>query len=178
MDSHDAETTGTGDEPNSSSYLRRKHEVVVGVDESPAAAAALTWAAAHAVGNGRPLRVVHAWTTSTRAAAGTARFHHREAASADARARITRVVLATLGESTPQLRWTLDVQPGHPGPVLVERSQGALVLVVGTQEHIGLRRAVSGSVSHYCLSHAEVPVVAVPAAGAPLAEPAKVPSDW
>ena len=44
MDSHDAETTGTGDEPNSSSYLRRKHEVVVGVDESPAAAAALTWA--------------------------------------------------------------------------------------------------------------------------------------
>jgi nucleotide-binding universal stress UspA family protein len=178
MDSHGAESTGTGAEHDSRSYLRRKHEVVVGVDESPAAAAALTWAAGHAVENGRPLRVVHAWTTSTRAMTGIARVHHREAASADARARITRVVLATLGESAPQLRWTLDVQPGAPGPVLVERSRGALVLVVGTQEHTGLRRAVAGSVSHYCLSHADVPVVAVPAAGAALAAPLKVPSDW
>jgi nucleotide-binding universal stress UspA family protein len=50
--------------------------------------------------------------------------------------------------------------------------------VVGTQEHTGLRRAVAGSVSHYCLSHADVPVVAVPAAGAALAAPLKVPSDW
>jgi nucleotide-binding universal stress UspA family protein len=177
MDSHGAETTATGVAQDSSPYLRRKHEVVVGVDESPAAAAALTWAAGHAVEHGRPLRVVHAWTAPSWAATGSARVHHREAASADARARITRAVLATLGESTPQLSWTLDIQPGAPGPVLVERSRGALVLVVGTQEHTGLRRAVAGSVSHYCLSHADVPVVAVPAA-APLAEPLKVPSDW
>ena len=178
MDSHGAETTGTGMEPTSGSYLQRKNEVVVGVDESPAAAAALAWAAGHAVENGRPLRVVHAWTTSARAASGIARVHHGEAASADARARITRVVLATLGEGTPQLRWTLDVQPGAPGPVLVERSRDALVLVVGTQEHTGLRRAVAGSVSHYCLSHAAVPVVAVPAVLAALDETLKVPSDW
>jgi hypothetical protein len=35
--------------------------------------------------------------------------------------------------------------------------------VLGTREHTGLRRAVVGSVSHYCLSHAVPPVVAVPA---------------
>jgi nucleotide-binding universal stress UspA family protein len=52
------------------------------------------------------------------------------------------------------------------------------VLVVGTREHTGLRRAVAGSVSHYCLSHAGVPVVAVPPASATIAEPLKVPSDW
>jgi nucleotide-binding universal stress UspA family protein len=178
MDSHGADTTSTDGEQTSSSYLQRKHEVVVGVDESPAAAAALTWAAGHAVESGRPLRVVHAWAAPSRAATGISRIHHREATSADARARITRVVLATLGESTPQLRWTLDVQPGAPGPVLVERSRGALVLVVGTQEHTGLRRAVAGSVSHYCLSHAGVPVVAVPAVDPALAESLKVPSDW
>jgi nucleotide-binding universal stress UspA family protein len=177
MDSHGAETTSTGGEASSSSWARQKHEVVVGVDESPAAAAALTWAAAHAVENGRPLRVVHAWAPPSRAT-GIARAHHREATSADARARITRVVLETLGENSAQLRWTLDVQPGAPGPVLVERSRGALVLVVGTQEHTGLRRAVAGSVSHYCLSHADVPVVAVPATCGSLAEPLKVPSDW
>jgi nucleotide-binding universal stress UspA family protein len=178
MDSHGAETASTGGEQISSLSGRRKHEVVVGVDESPSAASALTWAAVHAVENGRPLRVVHAWAPPSRATTGLARAHHREAASADARARITRVVLATLGERTPQLRWTLDVQPGAPGPVLVERSRGALVLVIGTQEHTGLRRAVAGSVSHYCLSHVGVPVVAVPAADGALAESLKVPSDW
>jgi nucleotide-binding universal stress UspA family protein len=91
---------------------------------------------------------------------------------------MTRIVLETLGEDTAQLRWILDVQPGAPGPVLVERSRGALVLVVGTQEHTGLRRAVARSVSHYCLAHAGVPVVAVPAVSVPLAAPLKVPSDW
>jgi hypothetical protein len=42
------------------------------------------------------------------------------------------------------------------------------MLVVGTREHTGVRRLVGGSVSHYCLSHASCPVVAVPG---PVAEP-------
>ena len=70
MDSHGAETTATGVALASGSYLRRKHEVVVGVDESPAAAAALTWAAGHAVEHGRPLRVVHAWTAPSASCTG------------------------------------------------------------------------------------------------------------
>jgi hypothetical protein len=45
----------------------------------------------------------------------------------------------------------------------VAESVGAALLVVGTQEHAGIGRLVSGSVSHYCLSHAQCPVVAVPA---------------
>jgi nucleotide-binding universal stress UspA family protein len=178
MDDDGAGATGTGGDVVIGSWIPKEHEVVVGVDEGPAARAALTWAAVHAVENGRPLRVVHAWTVSTPAATEVARRAHHEAAGADARARITRVVLDTLGVSNPELRWTLDVQDGAPGPVLVERSRGALVLVVGTQEHTGLRRAVAGSVSHYCIAHAGVPVVAVPVVGAPLAEPLKVPSDW
>jgi hypothetical protein len=36
------------------------------------------------------------------------------------------------------------------------------VLVVGTHEHLGLGRVLHGSVSHYVLSHAPCPVVAVP----------------
>ena len=34
--------------------------------------------------------------------------------------------------------------------------------MVGTREHVGLGRLLTGSVSHYCLSHAGCPVVAVP----------------
>jgi hypothetical protein len=35
--------------------------------------------------------------------------------------------------------------------------------VVGTREHVGLGRLLVGSISHYCLTHATCPVVAVPA---------------
>jgi nucleotide-binding universal stress UspA family protein len=40
-------------------------------------------------------------------------------------------------------------------------------LVVGTREHVGLERLVTGSVSHYRLSHAECPVAAVPPSTGP-----------
>ena len=86
-----------------------------------------------------------------------------QAATEDARARATRWVLDALGGDSARIRWTLDIVEGPPGPALVGRSRDAKVLVLGTREHTGLRRAVVGSVSHYCLSHAAPPVVAVPA---------------
>lgn len=147
----------------------RPSEIVVGIDDSPSAQAALRWAAEQSRITGAPLRVVHAWSISAAASAavvaGAAEYW--EAASADARARATRWVLDTLGGGSAEIRWTLEVQEGAPGPVLVDVARGARLLVVGTREHTGLRRAVSGSVSHYCLSHAEAAVVAVPAEGEP-----------
>jgi hypothetical protein len=53
--------------------------------------------------------------------------------------------------------------PARPGLVLAAESAGAALLVVGTKEHVGIGRLVRGSVSHYSLSHARCPVVAVPA---------------
>jgi nucleotide-binding universal stress UspA family protein len=147
---------------------KQRHDVVVGIDDSPSAATALLWAADHARSHGLPLRVVHAWQLSPAAAAAVSAgdTEYFEAVGADARARATRFVLDVLGGSAAEIRWTLDIGEGAAGPVLVNRSSDAQLLVVGTREHTGLRRAVSGSVSHYCLSHAEVPVVAVPGPGA------------
>jgi Universal stress protein family len=51
---------------------------------------------------------------------------------------------------------------GRSRPALVARSAEAALLVVGTHEHVGLARLVSGSVSRYCLSHAKCPTVIVP----------------
>jgi nucleotide-binding universal stress UspA family protein len=137
-------------------------EIVEGLDGSPAAAAALLWAAEQSEVNGAPLRVVYAWhMKALEMSSATAGFC--EAATADARARATRWVLDTLGGDAAAIRWTLDIVEGPPGPVLVIRSRGARLLVLGTRGHSGLRRAVLGSVSHYCLSHADPPVVAVPA---------------
>jgi nucleotide-binding universal stress UspA family protein len=80
-------------------------------------------------------------------------------------------VLDTLGGDAAQVRWTLEVHEGGAGQVLVARAHDARMLVVGTHEHTGLRRAVSGSVSHYAVAHADVPVVAVPAARADVRAP-------
>jgi len=137
-------------------------EIVVGLDDSPSAGAALRWATEQSKLTGKPLRVVHAWQLSAiEVAAASAEFW--EAAGADARARASRWVLDSLGGSAAEVRWVLDIVEGPPGPALVARSRGALLLVLGTREHTGLRRAVLGSVSHYCLTHADPPVVAVPA---------------
>jgi nucleotide-binding universal stress UspA family protein len=145
-----------------------RDEVVVGIDESPAAAAALRWAAGHSRATGLPLRLVRTWQVSVlaSAAATSGAAEYREAAAGDARARATRWVLDTLGGDAANVRWTLEVHEGGAGPVLVAVSRGTRLVVVGTREHTGLRRAVSGSVSHHVLSHADVPVVAVPAADA------------
>jgi nucleotide-binding universal stress UspA family protein len=147
-----------------------RHEVVVGIDETPSSAAALRWAAGHSRATGLPLRLVRTWQmsglASTAVTSGAAEY--LEAAAADARARATQWVLDTLGGDAAEVRWTLEVHEGGAGPVLVAVSRGSQLVVVGTHEHTGLRRAVSGSVSHYVLSHSDVPVVAVPV---PVAHP-------
>jgi nucleotide-binding universal stress UspA family protein len=141
-----------------------RREIVVGIDESPASAAALRWAANQSQATGLPLRLVRTWrvSASTSAAIRSGGGAYIEAAAADARARATRWVLDTLGADAARVRWTLEVHEGGPGPALVALSHGAQLVVVGTHEHTGMNRAVSGSVSHYILSHADVPVVAVP----------------
>jgi nucleotide-binding universal stress UspA family protein len=153
-----------------------RNEVVVGIDESPASAAALLWAADQSKVSGTPLRLVHTWQLSAAASAAviSGAADYFEAAAADARARATRWVLDTLGGDAAQVRWTLEVHEGGAGPVLVAAAHGARMLVVGTHEHTGLRRAVTGSVSHYAVAHADVPVVSVPEA------PVDVPKarDW
>lgn len=148
-------------------------EIVVGIDESRTSAAALRWAVAHAKQSGMPLRLVHAWQLSAVAAEAVAAGAgaYLEAAAADARARATQWILETLGGGAAEVRWTLEVHEGGAGPVLAAAAHGARLVVVGTHEHTGLRRAITGSVSHYVLSHAEVPVVAVPAEVSHIAEP-------
>jgi nucleotide-binding universal stress UspA family protein len=76
------------------------------------------------------------------------------------------------GDEASQVPWTREIAEGGEGTVLVDLSEDAPLLVLGTRVHTGIRRAVQGSVSHYCLSHAAGPVVAVPG---PPAEPCDTP---
>lgn len=143
-------------------------EIVVGVDGGPAAAAAVRWAAEQSRLTGLPLCVAHAWQMgafeAAAAASGSGTTELLQAAGVNARAQATQWVRDALGPQGNKLPWRLEIVEAAPGPALVAESRGAHLLVIGTQEHTGLRRAVLGSVSHYCLSHAQAPVVAVPIA--------------
>lgn len=138
-----------------------ENKIVVGFDGSTMSTAALQWAAEHSRLSGAPLLAVHTWEQpSAEEYAGGVELRHLT--GRDAREDANSWVAAALGERTEGLSIQVDVIEGSAGPVLVKRAQDAALLVVGTREHTGLRRLVSGSVSHYCLSHASCPVVAVP----------------
>ena len=75
-----------------------------------------------------------------------------------------KTMAAMFDAIAPEPTWTLEFRVGATAQQLLKASAGARMLVVGTREHVGLDRLINGSVSHYCLSHAQCPVVAVPAA--------------
>jgi nucleotide-binding universal stress UspA family protein len=136
-------------------------DIVVGLDQSESGAAALRWAERQARLTGSRLRIVHAWQLQA-PEVFVAAVELREAKAQDARARATQWIRDALGDEPGVPPWTLDVVEANPGLALIERSRNAGLRVIGTREHTGLRRLVAGSVSHYAISHATCPVVAVP----------------
>jgi nucleotide-binding universal stress UspA family protein len=139
--------------------------VVVGLDASPAAAEALRWGARYARAVGADLYAVHAFVWSEREAV----FLPTDPNALDSSGKPLRPVQPPddIGQLfaavQPESSWTLRGFMGDPGPVLRSQAHDADLLVVGTGQHVGLGRLLVGSVSHYCLSHAKCPVVAVPA---------------
>jgi nucleotide-binding universal stress UspA family protein len=150
-----------------------RHEpvIVVGVDRARHSRAALRWAAEEAVRRQAGLRIVHVWQSGR--AEGRPRLPESSSSRRLQAARLQAARLqaaqhqATVDWVSEQLegrtvRYTVEAVDGAPGPVLVEVSAKADLLVVGTGEHVGLDRLLHGSVSHFCVSNAICPVVAVP----------------
>jgi nucleotide-binding universal stress UspA family protein len=140
------------------------NEIVVGIDLSPSARAALGWAAEQSRANGQSLLAVHAVDVSP--AFNLELGMGRAAVPIDAAAMdgtYRRAIEAVFDSVGREPGWRLSFFSGEPGPVLVTESVGAALLVVGTRARAGSGRLISGSVSHYGLSHADCPVVAVPA---------------
>lgn len=133
--------------------------IVVGVDGSEASKTALRWAANQARLTGARLVVVAAWEYPT--SFGWAPAYPADwDPEADARTALTEVVDQVLGQQRPD-GVELDVAEGHPAPILVEASQGAELLVVGSRGHGAFAGMVLGSVSEHCVAHARCPVVVV-----------------
>jgi len=144
-------------------------DIVVALDGSPSGQAALAWAATYARSTNARLQALHILSygrgTPTVWAPGVGSMAYVISAESEERARLE--VQDVFDAIDPEPGWKLYFIDGPVGHELVRQSAGARLLVVGTQEHTGLGRMLMGSVSHYCLSRAECPVVAVPAPAPP-----------
>jgi nucleotide-binding universal stress UspA family protein len=147
--------------------------ILVGVDESDDARAALVWALGAAAARGAELTVLAAfpvdlyWADPLLLDGGridAVRRHTEErvaALVADAR-RDPAVVAAGAGDVPVRIR----VEPGPAAARLVHRCQGADLLVVGNRGRGAVRSTVAGSVALHCAAHAPCPVVVVHRGGA------------
>jgi nucleotide-binding universal stress UspA family protein len=141
------------------------NEIVVGLDESPSSKAALNWASEQANSLHAVLRAVHVldWPNGLSSVGFPAPVNFMDVSREELQKSYRQEITAVFDAVSPHPDWILQFASGDAGRVLVRQSRDARLLVVGTREHVGLGRLLNGSVSHYCLSHALCPVVAVPA---------------
>ena len=137
--------------------------IVVGVDQSEGAKAALRFALEEARLRQAKLRVVHAWQFGYIGAPGfegslpavggdLAEFHEAAEAALDETLR---------GVVADGVAIERRVDQGAAAPALIEESRDADLLVVGSRGHGGFAQLLLGSVSQQCAQHAFCPVVIV-----------------
>ena len=136
----------------------RAHRVVVGIDGSAAATHALAWVLSKRHLFGPVLAVTTFQPPATRHALVAARTDR----DARGRAKAEKLLDAAVSAADTALRPSAAVLEGQAGPALVEQAGDADLLVVGTRGHGRLASALLGSVSSYCVTHADCPVVVVP----------------
>ena len=139
--------------------------IVVGVDHSEGAKAALRFALEEATLRQATLRVVHAWQYAYLGATGFEGFYPALGGDIkELRDAAERDLDATLREAIPEtgaVEIERRVVEDRPAAALVEESRGADLLVVGSRGHGGFAGLLLGSVSQQIAHHAPCPVVIV-----------------
>ena len=137
--------------------------IVVGIDGSKAADAALAFAFEEATLRKLPLRIVCAWEIPAIEYAGAAFVPTPDlatSAESEANAVLARAA-AALGSDCGIHVETAAVH-GHPATVLVEQASDATLLVVGARGHGALATLILGSVSKAVVHHCPVPLAIIP----------------
>ena len=135
----------------------RDHDVVVGVDGSPAARAALRWGAWHAKHVGGTIIAVMAWDVPPIydwEGLDSADVARRTAAGLDAE------ITEALGDE-PGIEIRKEVAAGHAATSLLDAADefDATLIAVGNRGHGGFAPALLGSVSQHVVHHAHCPVI-------------------
>lgn len=132
--------------------------IVVGVDDGEDSVAALDFALVEARQRGCPVEVVTAWLDGRRDSGGLDEGRARALALQD---ELLSRCLAGLREEPAVDRVVVN---DYAGRVLVARAERASMVVVGSGGPSAGGHQLLGSVAEYCVRHAPVPVVIVPAA--------------
>ena len=146
---------------NAEAHHSPRTSIVVGVDGTPASIEGLVFALREGALRGTAVRVVTAWHFDgpyegfLTPESFTQARENAEVAQAKA--------LAAAQAKVPDVpEVSGELLQGAPGPTLVEAARDAAYLVVGTAHKNVAQRTFLGSVSHYCVQHATVPVAVVP----------------
>jgi nucleotide-binding universal stress UspA family protein len=92
-------------------------------------------------------------------------YRDAELVKSEQRDRLTSAVAQATG-TAPGVVLRQKLVAGWPPRTLVRCARGATLLVVGRQGHSWLGEKVLGTVSAYCIRHAQCPVVVMPIEGA------------
>lgn len=133
-----------------------KGRVVVGVDGSPGADLALRYAAGEAARLGDVLEV--------HAAYGSGYVYLTPTEAVESLKPILEAAEARARDVAPGVEVLTFSHDGSPARALIDASEGADLLVVGSRGRGGFAGLLLGSVSQQCVSHAHCPVTVVPPA--------------
>lgn len=134
--------------------------IVVGYDGSAPSRTALRYAVSEARLRGAPIRVLAAFDYNWRGA----RFGGVEALEQTVREHVQTMVDEAVAESrvaAPGVTVTGTARLGSAGPMLLDASREAALVVVGNRGHGGFGGLLLGSVSQHVAAHAEGPVIVV-----------------
>ena len=135
--------------------------IVVGVDGSALSEHALRWAQFVAQATGSNLEVVSAWEPFASfgwLGAGWESVPNDWDPALDAEKIVTTSIDNVFGENRPP-GFQLTLREGNAARVLLDVSQGARMLIVGSRGHGGFTGLLLGSVSAACAEHATCPVL-------------------
>ncbi|MBM9620382.1 universal stress protein [Streptomyces zhihengii] len=135
--------------------------IVVGVDGSEPSVTALRWAVRQAGLSGEPLEAVISWEYP---AAGWAAMVPSLPTDFDPEEMAGKILGDTLEQTLgaeAAASVTRKVLIGNPAQALMDRAQGASLVVVGDRGYSGFKAALLGSVGLHLSQHAPCPVVIV-----------------
>ena len=138
--------------------------IVAGVDGSASSVSALRWAVRQAGLTGAAVDAVIAWHYPIVGGGGYGLAPMATAGGFDFRENAEKVLADAISAAVDPGSG-VPVRPravqGDPVQVLLDASDGADLLVVGSRGHGGFTEALLGSVSQHCVHHAHCPVVVI-----------------
>ena len=136
--------------------------IAVFVNGSEEAAASLEFGAHEAAIRRARLRLVAAWDVPSSILGGGVAGQDvydefRESAEA-----LIQEAVTLVAAWEPSVEVETRVVKGQPGPVFLEESRDAALIVAARKRHAGIKELVLGSVSKHILNNSERPVVVIP----------------